>query len=165
MLPRILFVSLTLAALACHSGAPPTRAALGVGAAELLPPADLRYAFEGGQGWFDYRSDGSPRGDTVSRLLSVGMWNIEGGDVERGLRMVRAAFRLGVADSLAYKDFAEFLPIYRANEEALLLYREAARRWPRSEWPWTGQARLLERLGRNAEAMDAAVEASRRRGS
>ncbi len=153
----VLNASLVLGLAAAISVAP---AQAPVGAAELVDTVELRVIVRQGRaGWMDYPGDGTPRGDTVRALLNVGMWELEGGDVRRGLRLVRAAFRLGVVDSLAYVDFGQALYQYRSHEEGLALYDEATRRWPGVWWAWDGRARMLRTLGRTREAAAAQLRA------
>src|SRR5882724_9175297 len=49
-----------------------------------------------------YVSDGTARGDSARRFAALGVSDLEGGDRERGLRLVRAARERTVADSTFY---------------------------------------------------------------
>ena len=96
---------------------------------------DLAYvARDTAFGWVTYRSDGTARGDSARRFAAAGAWDLEGGDWQRGLRLVQAAFQLGVADSSFYRDAFELLKLLRCPKETVVLVEEVRRRWPQSRW-------------------------------
>src|SRR4051812_8450407 len=82
-------------------------------------------------GWFAYRSAGTAAGDSARRFAALGVWDLEGGDRARGLRLVHAAREWGIVDSTFYMHAGLFLASMRVSAEALALYEAAAARWPR----------------------------------
>jgi hypothetical protein len=129
--------------------------------APVGPPstADLTAALrDTAPGWFAFRSDGTARSDSARRMAALGLWDLEGGDRERGLRLVHAAQELGVADSLFYVQAGLALSLVRADDEASAVYAESTTKWPNAVWAWTGWVPVLQRLGRHADA-----EAARKR--
>jgi tetratricopeptide (TPR) repeat protein len=103
-------------------------------------------------GFFGYASDGTAQSDSARRLAALGMWDLEGGDRARGLRLVRAARELSVSDSTFYLHAGLALQIMRQTEDALAVYEVATARWPELGWTWKGKAAVLEKLGRHREA-------------
>jgi hypothetical protein len=102
---------------------------------EGLSRADLANALRDSlYGWVRYESDGSARSDTARRLAARGMWDLEGGDQQRGLRLVAAAWRLGVADSLFYREMVVLMRIIGCPAEEVTVAVAAHRRWPGSAW-------------------------------
>lgn len=115
--------------------------------------ADLRYALgDTAYGWIAYRSDGSARSDSARRVAAAGMWDLEGGDRSRGIRLVHAALRLGVADPEFYRDAGELMTAFRCLSEAVGIFEESRRRWPRTQWADSGYTRAVAARQRATEA-------------
>jgi len=112
-----------------------------------LIPGDLAYAMrDTAAGWVMYQSGGSARGDTARRLAAAGVWDLEGSDGKRGIRLLQAAFRFGVADSSFYHDAFELFKLLRCPAEASALVDEVRRRWPADRWADSASRRALQGL-------------------
>jgi hypothetical protein len=114
-----------------------------------------------GSGIVAYRSDGTARGDSARRIAAYGMSMIEGGELDVGLRLYRAAFYLGVPDLYFYRDAIELSKTYRRPEDRLTIFQEVIRRWPEDAWGWRGYAVELELRGRALDAQIAHARATR----
>lgn|GEM_PF-6070795 len=117
-----------VATSACHHSVRPTAADEPV----LLTESDSAMVFSPNTsiGWFDYRSDGTTRGDSTVRIASVGMWALEGGDWDRGVRLVRAAFTRGLPDVNFYKDYIAVMLLVRRPADLHAACKTVANRWP-----------------------------------
>ncbi len=113
---------------ACHH---PARATL-VDNTGPLTAKDLADVFTppASKGWFDYRSEGTPRGDTTARIASVGLWAMEGGDWERGIRLARAAYMRGLPDSNFYHDYIAVMRLARRPSDMRAACKTLAKLWP-----------------------------------
>lgn len=100
-----------------------------------LSRADVAYALQDSVfGWIVYRSDGSAHSDSARRFAAAGAWDLEGGDWQRGVRLLQTAVRFGVADETFYRDAAELMKLLRCPAEAVTLLEEVRRRWPTATW-------------------------------
>jgi len=113
---------------ACHH---PARATL-VDNTESLTAKDLADVFTSpaSTGWFDYRSDGTPRGDSTARIASAGMSAMEGDDWERGIRLTRAAYMRGLPDSNFYHDYIVAMTLARRPSDVRAACKTFAKLWP-----------------------------------
>ena len=71
------------------------------------------YTPDNGAGWSGYHSDGTPRGDSTARIASVRMYQTEGRDMRRGIRLTRAAYGRGLHDPNIYSDFVVLMNFVR----------------------------------------------------
>jgi tetratricopeptide (TPR) repeat protein len=125
----------------------------------IEPPTQADIAAAMRSPWSDhFESDGTARGDSARRIGALGVWDLEGGDRDRGVRLVRAARQMGLADSSFFLQAGLYLHNLGVLDEALPMYEAAASRWPALVWAWEGQAKVLTALGRPAES-----ETARRR--
>ena len=125
----------------------PLRAQSHASARAVPTAADLRYALRDSVfGWVSYDYDGTAAGDTTRRLAAAAMWEMEGGDQSRGIRLFQAALDRGVSDSLFYVDAQEVMTLLRCPGEAVELFAESRRRWPGTAWADSGLARAEQRL-------------------
>ena len=105
-------------------------------ATELLTPAELAEAFAD-RGLANPARPPRTRKDTVDLLRDAAMWNWEDhGKPRPTIRWYCAALALGIPDSASYALPVEILSSYQAYGPAIDVLREAARRWPRWDWPW-----------------------------
>ena len=127
MRSSIVFLML-VASGACHH---PARATL-VDNTGPLTAKDLADVFTppASKGWFDYRSDGTSRGDSTARIASVGLWAMEGGDWERGIRLARAAYMRGLPDSNFYHDYIAVMRLARRPSDLRAACKTLAKLWP-----------------------------------
>ena len=112
-------------------------AALG---AQRATRQDIRAAMsDTAHGFVRYSSDGSARGDSARRIGGLAGWDLEGGNVGRGQRLLREALERGVADTLFYHDaFAYFNMLPHAALELARVRKAATRQFPSHQWPWSG---------------------------
>jgi tetratricopeptide (TPR) repeat protein len=106
-------------------------------------------------GWYEYPGDGTMRGDSARRFAALGMWDVEGGDRDRGLRLIMAARKAGFADSTFILDAVLAFDMMGRPYETLRFADEALARWPRFGWLWAKKASAYRRLGQREEALDA----------
>src|SRR5262245_51597880 len=109
-----------------------------------LTRADLVYATRDTTiGWATYRSGGTARGDSARRIAAAGAWDLEGGNFNRGIRLIQAAFRFGVADSAFYHDAFELLKQLRFPTAAVVRVAEVRRRSAHDPWIYSAYAQAL----------------------
>jgi hypothetical protein len=109
-----------------------------------------------------FTSDGTARSDSARRMGMLAIWDFEGGDTQRGLRLARRARELGVADPAFFLASLALVSLRRADE-ALLFVDDGLRRWPSSRLLWRQRAQVLHMLGRETDA-DSARAPGRCRG-
>ena len=110
-------------------------------------------------GWFRYQRDGTAVSDSARRFAALALWDWEGGDRPRSLRLLFAAFDRGVADSLFYFQAALALTTFGRHTDALAFAQAGLRRWPHYPSLWSVQAYALEHLGRTSEARESRLVA------
>src|SRR4051812_16572484 len=109
-------------AVACHAYARGEEAS----PISELSENELRLALaDSTHGFVTYRAGPSPRSDSARRLAGAGAWAMEGGQYERAFRLLRAAYALGVEDSLFVYDTGEMLKLLRCPRERVALYARA----------------------------------------
>jgi hypothetical protein len=123
--PAITFMLFT-GSLACGRPRPP---ALSAELTEALKDTSAGF-FEG------YRSDGTAVGDSARRIAAFAMWEIEGGDVLLGLRLLDSAAARGVPDPHFYEDAEEVFKVHRDSTRQARVRTIATRRWPDRRWRW-----------------------------
>ena len=127
-----------------------------------LSPTELAAAMADSMtAWSFFPSDGTARADTARRLATYALWDIEGGDRERGLRVIAAVRALGLVDSVFHKQAALAYQMVGEWHKALGIYEEAQRLWPTAAWPHLRSAPVLRRLQRSTEADSAEATATR----
>lgn len=117
-----------ISGLACHRASSPTLDAR----VEELSAQDLADVFTPSRstGWGAYHSDGTPRGDSTVRIAWVGMWDVEGGDWDRGLRLIRAAYARGVPDRDFYHDYIAAMRLARRPADVKAACDALVKLWP-----------------------------------
>jgi hypothetical protein len=105
----------------------------------VLSRADVQYAF--GRERFRDSAAASARADSASRFRYAGYENLEGGDQDRGLRFLLAAWRMGVADSSFHADMQSLARLLHCPDEEVRVAREMRRRWPLEAWTVAALAR------------------------
>lgn len=110
-------------------------------------------------GWFTYASDGRPASDSARRMAALALWDWEGGDRERGLRLLNGAYQRSVADSLFYCHAAFALTTVSRNAEAVAFAQTGIDRWPSFWLLWSVQADAFKRLGQADRAQVARATA------
>lgn len=95
--------------------------------AELLAYVFAPSASTGG---FDYRGDGTPRGDSTVRIASVGMLAVENGDYERGLRLTRAAYVRGLLNLNFYHDYIAEMRLMHRPADVSATCNALVKLWP-----------------------------------
>ncbi len=125
-------VRTTVAALMLSLSAGPARA-------QRATRGDLRVALSDTSfGFAHYASDGSARGDSARRIGALALWDLEGGNVARGRRLLREAVARGVPDAQFYLDAVWYLEQLRPAPADLALARASAeRQFPSRAWPWS----------------------------
>jgi hypothetical protein len=98
----------------------------------------------------------TPQEDTAYALSQAGAWDIEGGDARRGLRLIAAAIDYGIPDSSYYRIVDIWLQSVNADTMRVRLFRSAAKRWPRTSWPWRKLASIYGRMKRPGDSVSAA---------
>lgn len=111
--------------------------------AQLATRGDLRAAMtDTSFGYARYAGDGSARGDSARRVGALALWDLEGGDVARGRRLLREAVARGVPDAQFYLDATWYLQQLRpAPAELAQVKASAERQFPSRTWPWSAGAR------------------------
>jgi hypothetical protein len=104
---------------------------------------DLRVAMSDTTfGFAHYASNGSARGDSARRIAALALWDLEGGEVVRGRRLLREAVARGVPDAQFYLDAIWYLQQLRgASAELAQVRASAERQFPSRAWPWSPSAR------------------------
>ena len=129
-------VRTTVAALILSLSAGPARA-------QHATRGDLRVAMSDTSfGFARYASNGSARGDSARRIAALALWDLEGGEVVRGRRLLREAVARGVPDAQFYLDAIWYLQQLRgASAELAQVRASAERQFPSRAWPWSASAR------------------------
>jgi hypothetical protein len=122
--------------------------------------AELSRAWGRGNAEFLRRaSDGTPTGDSLAYAAAFAAWEIEGGDLALGSRMLRYVYRRGYrGDAVILADLPELIAIAPDPEAWLRLAKDALTAEPDSTWARTIHAaaeQAVERKRRKATSSPA----------
>jgi hypothetical protein len=99
--------------------------------------SDIAYAMRPGTGGFmSYESTGNAASDSASAIAAAAMWDLEGGDTMRGLRLLEEALRRPVADTMFYRDAWYVSGHYRRLDLRAKVESAASRQFPGHQWRW-----------------------------
>ncbi len=120
---------------------------LGLSYEKLQRPSDAIAAYRAAITWQTGRDS-----QDAQPYLDLGVILLSQGETAPALEALRQAVRFGPENPLAQQEFGRALEAAGQYEEAMVAFRHAAALAPTSQQPHFFLARVLRRLGRNAEA-------------
>ena len=145
---RVLLVSSTFVAAvlgACHPQSPVIQS---VAASDTLSSTEIRWAIDSGSTGFEGRRplDGT-LADSLRRLATVAYWEIEGGDIVLGDRLLRHIYRRGYRDNvLSSTDLESLIARSRDPRAWSILADSVLEKEPTSSWAIVARQAALRRL-------------------